>query len=141
MIRRKLAALMFGRYGSYGSDKLGFALIIVSLLLSVTARFIPNRTASLIVYAAGLLFFGLYLFRIFSKNIPKRMRENAVFCSVLRKIRLWFRLQYDRIKDIKKYRYRRCRSCKAVLRLPPKRGKHTVVCPKCGTKFNVRNIF
>ena len=34
--------------------------------------------------------------------------------------------------------YRRCPGCRVTLRLPKRKGKHTVVCPKCGRRFEVK---
>jgi hypothetical protein len=34
-----------------------------------------------------------------------------------------------------------CPHCKANLRLPRKKGKHSVVCPRCKERFEVKNLF
>ena len=34
--------------------------------------------------------------------------------------------------------YKKCPSCKAVLRLPKRPGVHKTVCPRCGREFTVR---
>ena len=33
--------------------------------------------------------------------------------------------------------YKVCPKCKQKIRLPLKKGKHTVKCPNCGNKFDV----
>ena len=33
--------------------------------------------------------------------------------------------------------YKKCPKCKQKIRLPLKKGKHTVKCPNCGNSFDV----
>ena len=70
-------------------------------------------------------------FRTMSRNIAKRRAENQKFCN-------FFKLRKNKFRDRKTHVYRKCPSCKAVLRLPKAKGKHTVSCPKCKNKFSVR---
>ena len=49
----------------------------------------------------------------------------------------WFKLTVRRIKDIKHKRYRRCPNCKAVLRLPKRKGTHYAKCPSCRANIKV----
>ena len=116
-------------YGRYGSDPLNMALLILALVLN----FIPYFFARIISIA--LLVFIFY--RMCSKNIYKRQQENAVFLRLTDKITPHLILFKDRLRDVKTKRYRRCPCCKNVLRLPYKRGKHNVKCPKCGKDFSV----
>lgn len=136
--REKIIRFMQGRYGG---DKLGAALMIIYFVLyalfGVLRIFIKTR---FIQSGISLLLFAIPVyaaFRFLSKNIFNRQKENAVFCNFLNKISPSFILLKDRIKDIRTKRYRRCPCCKNVLRLPYKRGKHGVKCPKCGKEFNV----
>ena len=80
----------------------------------------------------------LMFFRCFSKNIYARRRENEFFKNIFKKIKNFFVLQKNRIRDIKGYRYRKCPHCKAMLRLPKRRGRHTVICPRCKKRFEVK---
>ena len=34
--------------------------------------------------------------------------------------------------------YKKCPKCKQKIRLPLKKGEHTVKCPKCGNRFDVK---
>ena len=127
-------------YGRYGIDALYYALFVSFLLIWVVRLFVSNIALAIILYIAELLLLGWMLFRVFSRNIYKRRKENEIFLGFFRKIKSFFVLQKDRIRDIKKIRYRKCPHCKAMLRLPPKKGKHSVKCPRCGKSFDVRVI-
>ena len=104
------------------------AAVLVSLTNSVLTVFLRESTVysgivapilSVIVY--GLLIYSF--FRMFSRNIYKRQRENRRFTQ------LWMRL-----KD-RNNRYFRCPNCKQTVRVPRGRGKICIRCPKCGEKF------
>ncbi len=117
-------------YGRYGSDQLNLALLIaavvlsllsgiLSLLLPVTAGVYTNLLLSTLMYALLII----ALFRMLSRNIAKRQRENQKFRN------LWTRLT-DR-----KNRYFRCPKCSQTVRVPRHRGKINIRCPKCGERF------
>ena len=129
-------------YGRYGSDQLNMAILVAAVLVSLTNSvltvFLRESTVysgivapilSVIVY--GLLIYSF--FRMFSRNIYKRQRENRRFTQ------LWMRL-----KD-RNNRYFRCPNCKQTVRVP--RGffhknerqfsDKTPKIRRCGTQFRV----
>ena len=123
-------------YGRYGGDKLNNVLIFTYLGLfivhSIVFAIVPEPPVVRIVYillTSALVF--LAFFRMMSRNIYKRRKENEKFTG-------FFKLIRNRFKDRKTHVYRKCKHCRAVLRLPKARGKHTVVCPRCKTRFSVR---
>ncbi|MBR2012897.1 MAG: hypothetical protein IJ995_01600 [Clostridia bacterium] len=124
-----LARLMAGRYGV---DQLGRALLWVYLGLAIVALVVRP------LYYMALALMVWMMFRIFSKNIYKRQSENQKYLRLSGKVRGWFALQKNKFRDRKTHRYRRCPYCKATLRLPNKKGKHTVCCPKCKKDFQVK---
>lgn len=131
---------MSGRNGFDSFAKfLIFTALAVSVINMVLSLFsaIAARITSFIVYF--LLIYAL--FRILSKNVYARSVENRKFIALFGKVKSWFKLQADRIKDAKSAVYRKCPSCKKVLRLPRKKGLHTVKCPCCGNRFKVRVLF
>ena len=141
VIRRKLAEFMRGRYGSTGIDKLNGVLFISGFLIYFISLFFRG---SIVYYVLTGIQFGLYvyfIFRLLSRNFYARQKENRAFCNFWSRAKSFFKLQKDRIKDFKNYKYKKCPECKVVLRLPRKKGEHTVKCPKCGERFNVNNIF
>lgn len=129
----KLSQFMQGRYGM---DKLNNAIFAVWLILAVVNIFLRKWYISLIM----LLLIALYAFRFLSKNITMRSYENRKFMPIYDAVTGFFKLEYKKIKDIKTHRYIKCTHCKAQLRVPKRKGKHTVRCPKCGKTFeaNIR---
>ena len=133
--RNKLYKFMYGRYGMYGTDKLNrvltyvyFAFIIIGTIVGL---FIQSIWFYLAYYAVITAMLVWIFFRMFSKNIVARRRENERFCN------FWI-LRKNKRRDRKTHIYRKCPACKAVLRLPRAKGKHTVVCPNCKNRFDVK---
>lgn len=119
-------------YGRYGVDELCYALVILGMVFTFTAR------------VSGIIWFQIpaYLaliwaiFRIFSKNQKARSGERTAFLKVWNPVKKWFRLQYNRLRDIKTHRYFTCPNCKNTLRVPKGKGEITITCPVCKAKFD-----
>ena len=124
-------------YGRYGNDRLNTCLlwtyIAFTLAVMIMAVFSEHIHWGILLALRVLLWILAFviLFRMFSKDIQKRRRENERFLG-------FFKLLKNRIRDRKTHIYRRCPSCKVIIRLPKAKGKHTVVCPKCKNRFSVR---
>lgn len=129
--KEKLLRFMFGRYGA---DQLGNFMMWTYIVLLVVNIFVK----SLIIYTLALVLMILTIFRMFSKNINARNKENLKFLSIRKKITSFFKLQRDRVRDMRKKVYKKCPSCKAIVRLPRQSGKHSVVCPSCKNRFSVK---
>lgn len=132
--KEKLARFFYGRYGS---DQFNMFILILSMVLLFFAFFFPG-IPSYIIRGVSTLLMILAILRIMSRNIDKRRRENAVFLKILFAVKSFFIRQFNRIKYIKKYRYRKCPGCKNHLRFPYKKGEHNVRCPKCGKDFRIK---
>lgn len=130
----KLARFLYGRYGY---DRFGYGLLAVCLVFFVFNLFL--RSTALHILQIAILLYAFY--RVFSRKIYRRQRENQRFEALWKKIKAFFRLTGNRLREIKTKRYRKCPNCKAVLRLPRKPGRHTVICPKCKTEFGVTIYF
>ena len=119
--------------GRYGRDKLFDYLVVFAVALSVLNLIFRSYIVQLLVYA--VLVYAL--FRFMSRNFEARRRENAWFNSKLNfaKSRKEF---YEQKKADKFHVYRKCPSCKAILRLPHRIGVHTTVCPRCNKEFTVK---
>lgn len=134
---QKLGQFMYGRNGF---DTYTFFLFIVALAVSTANFFVWDYWASIVMYVVQLLILAYAVFRILSKSVHKRSAENRRFVAIWTAVKNFFILQKNRLRDIKKYRYRKCKYCKATLRLKRRRGKHTVRCPKCHGEFKVNII-
>ena len=127
MIRNAIQRFMYGRYGS---DQLNVFLIVLYLLLyflSAVTEFFP-------LYWLSLLLLCVTLFRILSRNIPARRRENAKFLQAADPVIRWFRLRRTIRRD-KDHRYFKCPNCGQKLRVPRGMGRITVTCRSCGATF------
>ena len=107
-------------YGRYGSDKLNFLLLCCGLVLSVLSTFVENLWF-LIFFSYALLIWAI--FRMFSRNIAARQREASA---------------YNRFKKFftdRQNRYYACPSCGQTVRVPRKKGRINIKCPRCGQRF------
>ncbi len=130
--RNTVARFMLGRYGNDGFNRFLFWLYFVIWVISQFFR----RTLWGIAFAIllwGVL--GVLLFRTLSRNIPRRQAEERWFLGWWHPTKRWFGHQFTRLRDIRRFRYRRCPSCRAMLRLPIKRGRRTVTCHRCHGQF------
>ncbi len=119
-------------YGRYGSDGLGFALIIISIALSVITMFIPVPFIGL-VSLVPLLF---CIYRMFSRNISRRQQENYKFQRFWYKVKGFFTGFKTRAAQRKLYRFYACPNCGQKVRVPRGKGNISIKCPKCSTKFS-----
>ncbi len=131
-LRNSLARFMMGRYGN---DQLNNFLLGTYLVLWLVGLFLRRGIPGAVVYWLSLLAAVLLLFRALSRNIPRRQAENQRFLKWWYPTRDWCRRQGGRLRDIRRFRYRRCPGCSAWLRLPIKRGRRTVTCARCHTQF------
>ncbi|HIY27987.1 MAG TPA: hypothetical protein H9679_03020 [Firmicutes bacterium] len=121
--------LQYWMMGRNGTDQLSIALLIAGFVISLFSNFFwPLIFLSYAIYI-------WMLFRMFSRNLPARQRENQVFLRVWRPITQWFSFQRTRFRDRKLYRYFKCPHCGLRLRAPKGRGKIQVTCQKCHTEF------
>lgn len=128
MIRNWLRNFMIGRYGP---DQLNIALLI----LAVVMGFLGTIFDLLVLTLIGDILLILTLFRMFSKNITARRRENDRFIKVWWPIRTKVKNKIAQFKARKNYRFFKCPECKKTLRVPKGKGKIQITCPKCGERF------
>lgn len=131
-IKERLYRFMYGRYGG---DTLNKVLIWVYAIWIIVFRIVDLFSSSVWVslfywVSSASLFFWI-MFRMLSRNIYARRKENDAFCG-------FFRLRRNKFRDRKTHVYRKCPKCRAVLRLPKAKGKHFVVCPRCQNRFRVK---
>ncbi len=119
--------------GRYGMDDLYKFLLYFSIFCVVLNLFVRSK----ILYYLGLASLVFATFRAYSKNIAARRRENDKYLALTKDIRPFVKLQVRRIREIKTARFRRCPHCHKTLRLPNRKGRHTVVCPNCHQEFKV----
>ena len=104
-------------------DSLNIALLIFSVIVSIVLRVVGG-----IVHLPWLAVFtaipvGLVIFRMFSKNIARRQKENQVFLKIFRRSAGSVKQKTARAQDTL-HKYYRCPKCKQQLRVPKGRGKN-----------------
>lgn len=119
--------------GRYGVDRLFYVLFAVAAVLSLINCFVHSWVLQLIVYAVIVYAF----FRVLSRNIGARSEENRRVLKITDKFSRDIAVRRQRRADVA-HIYKKCPYCRAVLRLPRRRGRHKTVCPKCSREFNVR---
>lgn len=120
-LRTKMQRFMAGRYGS---DKLNLLLIGIGFVACIVAMFLSKYVYARLALTAvsyGFLFWSI--FRCLSRNTYKRYQENRKFLMLI-----------QRFKD-REHRYFDCPRCKQQVRVPRKKGKISITCPKCREKF------
>lgn len=123
--------------GRYGGDQLNFALLLLGLVLSLCSRLFPGPFYwAAYVLADALLVWAV--FRMLSRNIPARQRENQAFWRMWGPVKSWFGFQKQKIAQRKQYKYFKCPECGQRLRAPRGRGKIEVTCQKCHKVFQTK---
>ncbi len=125
-------------YGRNGSDALGNFLMILALILMVVGIFANLWWLDLILSLSALGLLIASYARMFSRNIVRRRRENAAFLRLLAPFRKGANLRKSKWRDRKTHIYKKCPQCKNTLRLPKEKGKHTVCCPCCHNRFQIK---
>ena len=120
-IRGWIQRFMIGRYGT---DKLNMTILGIGVGLCIVSLFFswfPPVSLGLTTLSYCLMI--LAICRALSRNTYKRYRENRKFLMLL-----------DRIKD-RDHRHFSCPKCRQPVRVPKKKGKIAITCPKCREKF------
>ena len=121
-------------YGRNGVDQLGWASLVLVLLLDTVELIVRSKseTARMILSTVSFLVMVWILFRMFSRNLPKRRKENAWF---LTKIVNPVKNRKARSQD-KDHKYFTCPQCRTICRVPRGKGKIIITCPKCGSSIH-----
>lgn len=152
--------------GRYGMDQLYYALLVLYLILLVL-NMLFRKLMIFGILSWLVLIFAFY--RFFSRDTVRRARENEKFMELWVNVsnKLGGRFNtgnfggnfsggnfggfrtsggtsgpslMTKLREFPEKKYAVCPSCKATLRLPRQRGKHTVRCPRCGNRFGINII-
>ncbi|MBR3318033.1 MAG: zinc ribbon domain-containing protein [Atopobiaceae bacterium] len=130
--KRSLSDWMSGRNGA---DALGICVFVVAVILIIINVFV--RT--FILSGFSLLLMIYVCWRMASRDVEAREVENVVFLDFVSPIVPWFRHPGTAAKELKEYKHLQCPDCGQRVRVPRKKGKLRVTCPKCGTKFEAKS--
>lgn len=121
-------------HGRYGFDALSKLLLIISLIFSLLVSLF--RLEILVFFPPVLVFFVIY--RMLSKNIYARKKENDQYLKIKSRCKNFFMLQKNKFRDKKTHKYFRCEKCKNSLRVPRNKGDIRVKCPVCKNSFDAK---
>ena len=133
-LRYKLSQFMYGRYLTYGMDLFTKILLGNCIALSFINLFIGSF---LIQFVETLIFIYMF-YRLFSRNVSKRMAENKKVSDFFGKIKGVFNLRRRMHNERQTHIYKKCPHCSVTLRLPRRTGEHNVNCPRCKNNFKVK---
>lgn len=127
-IKQSLRSFMNGRHGA---DALSGPMIWLGLGLYV----LGTVTGLGLIMLLGFACYVAVIFRMFSRNEDKRASENRRYLAWRERTSTKARQARNRFKNRKQYKYFKCPSCHAWLRLPRKAGVVTVTCNRCHGSF------
>ena len=134
--RCAVARFMYGRNGVDQMNQILLRGYIGVLVAEIVFNLLRLR-APLVICEVLLWVLMMYiLFRMFSKNLPKRREENQRFLNWFLKAKSNAAGAKARRAD-KDHKYFTCK-CGAVCRVPVGKGKIVITCPKCGQKINAK---
>ena len=119
--------------GRYGIDQLNSFLMIVCVICFIVNMFIGRIVLTFIAYGTWLF----VIFRMFSKNIYARNRENDKYLNFFSPLSRWLKLKLMSKQDPSN-KYFSCPKCKQMVRVPKGHGTVVVTCPNCQNKFEKR---
>ena len=139
-----LFRLKFFMQKRYGTDQLHWALMIL-FVITMVLHMVLSGTGARIFFVLSWVVLIYSLFRVFSTNIEMRSRENQAFLRLLGRAgsanvtNPFENMSFGNIqKPAPDKKYVKCPQCKATLRVPRQKGKHTVRCPRCDHRFKIR---
>lgn len=127
----KLINFMQGRYGVDNFHKFLIIAFSVIWILNIILK-------SAFLYYLGLAIAVFSIYRMFSRNIIRRQKENMKYLQIKEKVKSKYQLLKRKWNDRNTHIYRKCPNCKNNIRLPKKKGKHNCICPCCKKEFTVR---
>lgn len=127
-MKEKFIRFMYGRYGFDSFGKFTFAVSIILMFLSTF------RHSGFLNLLCWLMLIYTY-YRMFSRQIEKRSKENQKFLASTASIRRWFYKQKNLMQQRKTHHIYRCPNCKQQIRVPKGKGKIEIRCPKCNHTF------
>ncbi|MBQ9330723.1 MAG: hypothetical protein IJ221_07085 [Oscillibacter sp.] len=132
-IRTAMSRFMYGRNGMDQCNRdLLWAYFACFLLQAVFGGLLRIALLSAVFEVLMWLLFAWILFRMFSKNLPRRQLENQKWINLRWRVKNSVSGARARHAD-KAHKYFTCKSCGAICRVPVGKGSIVITCPKCGT--------
>jgi ribosomal protein S27E len=128
--------------GRYGGDQFSIAILVLYCILLLLSSILKLRILSLLALAVLIW----CLWRMLSRNVAKRRKENEWFLRWWNPVWRWMRgissrfhaeQEYAAMKarDKDTWKYYKCPKCGNKLRVPRGKGKIAITCPVCHNEF------
>jgi len=133
-LKERIRRIMYGRNGM---DEFSKFLFVVWAIGSVLAFIFPRWIGSIgslcgsVCRIAATVSIIMCFVRAFSRNIPQRSAENALFLQWFAKQKQKYEAYKGRKALSKEYRFYKCPNCGTYVRIPRGKGKVHIKC-KCG---------
>lgn len=135
-IREAYARFMQGRYGQNGADELNRFLVILTLVFLVVSLVLGRvPVIHTVFYWLGVAMLVYSYYRLCSRNIDKRYRENDAYVNFRYNRAVFMEQHRRRMEDMKTHRIYHCPQCRQKVRVPRGKGRIAIRCPKCNTEF------
>lgn len=121
--------------GRNGADALANAFVWIAVLLYIINFF--AKVTWVWWFALACLAYAWW--RMTSRDIQARTRENEAFLSHVGGLRPWLQDTSAAWHEARLYKHLKCPNCGQRVRVPRHKGKLLVSCPKCHTKFDARS--
>lgn len=127
-----ISKLMVNRYGV---DRLSFFILLMASILSLIVGMLGFDILSVL----PLLLMVWAVYRIFSKKISNRSKENRIYLAYESKFTSKFSSLPATLAESKTYHHFKCPECSQKIRIPKGRGKIAITCPKCQKEFTKKS--
>ncbi|WP_293845518.1 zinc ribbon domain-containing protein [uncultured Parolsenella sp.] len=118
--------------GRNGADELSGACTTLAVILVIIDLFAHTTWVSVM----ALVLLGYSWFRITSKDVSARSRENAQVLKAAGPVISFLANPAAELREAKNYVHLACPSCGQRVRIPRGKGTVRITCPKCHTRFD-----
>ena len=132
---------MFNRLNNFmmgrnGMDAMNLGLLLGAVVLNLIGVLTRSNTAYSVLRILSTLLLVFAIYRMFSRRLEARRKENARFLSLTAGVRTWFANLRGGAAGDRSHKYFTCPGCRNRLRVPAGKGKIEITCPRCGTRFS-----
>ena len=114
------------------------ALFIFSFVLYLVIWGLNLIFVSPWLYYLGFVILFISIFRLLSRNLPKRQKENEKFLDIFSTIYPNAASYKQRLVEGRTHSFYECPYCGTTLRFKRRRGKFNITCPKCNHTVTIR---
>ena len=150
--RERMARFMSGRNGTDRFCRILSVASMVLMVISIILQYTTAKIAGWIIFGLAVLVLGYSYFRMFSRNLPARDRENRWFCNLFHLdpggyssyggnygnyggYTTSYSNEQKKFMDRKTHKIFKCPNCSQKIRVPRHKGKISIKCPTCRIEF------